>query len=203
MVRHNHLPSQRGYSKFLNIFKECIIKDKLIQKNMKKHHYLLLILLLLCGLGYGTQRIINSKEKEGINEQSLVKEDDEDDSGEGVDVVEKEHTLKLTIISPEEETFIPRQARMYNSILEGNQKYDFASVRCNWKFYLNENNEETLIQEMNNTGVMSGESKELCGFTSTFIDRVGKLRVVLSLTLYNAIGDLESIEAERTYTVVK
>ena len=107
---------------------------------MKKHHYLLLILLLLCGLGYGTQRIINSKEKEEINEQSLVKEED---SEEGVDVVEKEHALKLTIISPEEETFIPRQARMYNSILEGNQKYDFASVRCNWKFYLNENNEET------------------------------------------------------------
>ena len=170
---------------------------------MKKHHYLLLILLLICGFGYGTQRVIDSKEKEGINEQSLVKEDDEDDSGEGVDAVEKEHALKLTIISPEEETFIPRQARMYNSFLEGNQKYDFASVRCNWKFYLNENNEETLIQEMNNTGVMSGESKELCGFTSTFIDRVGKLRVVLSLTLYNAMGDLESIEAERTYTVVK
>lgn len=46
-------------------------------------------------------------------------------------------------------------------------------------------------------------SKEICGFTSTFIDCVGKLRIVLSLTLYNAIGDLESIEAERTYTVVK
>ena len=203
VVRHNHLFSQGGYSKFLNIFKECIIKDKLIQKKMKKHHYLLLILLLLCGFGYGTQRIIDSKEKEKTEEQSLVKENGGEDTGEGVDVVEKEHTLKLTIISPEEETFIPRQARMYNSILEGNQKYDFASVRCNWKFYLNENNEETLIQEMNNTGVMSGESKELCGFTSTFIDRVGKLRVVLSLTLYNAMGDLESIEAERTYTVVK
>ncbi len=53
---------------------------------------------------------------------------------------------------------------------------------------------------MNNSSVMSGESKELCGFTSSFIDRVGNLRVVLNATLYNAIGDLESVEAERTYS---
>lgn len=119
------------------------------------------------------------------------------------DIAEKEHSLKLSIISPEEETFIPRQARMYNSLLEGNQKYDFANVRCNWKFYINENNEETLLKEMNNTSIMSGESKELCGFTSTFIDRVGVLRVVLNITLYNAMGDLESVQAERTYTVTK
>ena len=172
-------------------------------RKLKKYEYLILILVLLCGLAYGLQNIIDSKNQDEALEEIVEEQSDEKNTEEMNDIADKEHFLKLSIISPEEETFIPRQARMYNSFLEGNQKYDFASVRCNWKFYLNENNEETLIQEMNNTGVMSGESKELCGFTSTFIDRVGKLRVVLSLTLYNAMGDLESIEAERTYTVVK
>ncbi|HPQ79007.1 MAG TPA: hypothetical protein PLG47_00960 [Candidatus Dojkabacteria bacterium] len=169
---------------------------------MKKYHYLLLIFLLLCGIGYGLQRIMDSKVKDDSQEITVVEDTEETNLDEGVEVMGKEHLLKLTIISPEEETFNPGQARMYNSLLEGNQKYDFASVRCNWKFYLNENNEEKLIQEMNNSSVMSGESKELCGFTSSFIDRVGVLRVVLNATLYNAIGDLESVEAERTYTVV-
>lgn len=168
---------------------------------MKKHYYLLLILLLLvlCGVGYGLSRRSLSKNEGQENTQQAIEDNDGDDE----EVEQKEHLLKLTIISPEGDTIFPGQARMYEALLEGNQKYESARVRCNWKYYLNENNEEVLIQEMDNTSVMSGESKEVCGFTDTFIDRVGKLRVVLNITLFNAMEDLESVEAERLYTVTK
>ncbi len=112
-----------------------------------------------------------------------------------------EHNLKLTIIGPEEDIIMPRQARMYNALVEGNGKYANL-VRCNWKFYLNENNKEALYKEQDTSGVLSGESKEICGFTSTLMDKVGKLRVVLTMTVYNAVDDnLESISAEREYIV--
>ncbi len=171
---------------------------------MKKHYYILLILLLLllCGVGYGlSRRALSENEKIEKNNQQVIEDEDEDDDNEEVE--QKEHLLKLTIIGPEGETIFPGQARMYNALLEGNQKYEYTRIRCNWKFYLNENNEEVLIQEMENTSAMSGESKEVCGFTSTFIERVGKLRVVLNITLHDATQDLESVEAERVYTVTK
>lgn len=170
---------------------------------MKKHYYLLLILLLLllCGVGYGLSRRSLSKKEEAKNTQQGIEEITDD--GDDEEVEQTEHLLKLTIISPEGDTIFPGQARMYEALLEGNQKYESARVRCNWKYYLNENNKEVLIQEMDNSSVMFGESKEVCGFTDTFIDRVGKLRVVLNITLFNAMEDLESVEAERLYTVTK
>jgi|GEM_PF-3882584 len=88
---------------------------------MKKYLYLLLIFLLFCGLGYGLYRSVQSKDVD--EEEAVVEESDEE--------VEVEHLLKLTIIGPEGESFVPEQARMYNSFLEGNGKYDFANVRCN------------------------------------------------------------------------
>ncbi len=157
---------------------------------------------MLCGVGYGLRKKAVSKNEEIENTQQAIEEDnivEKDDE----EVEQKEHSLKLTIIGPEGETIFPGQARMYEALLEGNQKYEYTRLRCNWKFYLNENNEEVLIQEMDNTSLMSGESKEVCGFTSTFIEKVGKLRVVLNMTLHDAIEDLESIEAERTYIVTK
>lgn len=166
---------------------------------MKKPLYILLLIILLSLIGITVYYLFN-KENEQTSETNTDIVYEEENVDENIE--EKEHSLKLTIISPEEETFIPRQARMYDALLEGNQKYEFAMVRCNWKFYLNENNQESLIQEMDNSSVMSGESKEICGFTSTFIDRVGVLRVVLEATLYNAVEDLESVTAEKTYTVV-
>lgn len=166
---------------------------------MKKPVYVIILIILLSLIGITAYYFLN-KDREKTPETNTDSVYEEENVDENIE--EKEHSLKLAIISPEEETFIPRQARMYNALLEGNQKYDFAMVRCNWKFYLNENNQESLIQEMDNSSVMSGESKEICGFTSTFIDRVGVLRVVLTATLYNAVEDLETVSAERTYTVV-
>ncbi len=119
----------------------------------------------------------------------------------GEDLDENKHDLKLTIISPEEETFIPRQARYYNALAEGNYKWS-NQVKCKWEFYLNQNNEEALYETMDNSGILSGETKEVCGFTPTFIEDVGVLRVKLSMTVYNAVDDnLETVTAERIYTV--
>lgn len=131
---------------------------------------------------------------DSTQEESYIEEESE---------VEIEHNLKLSIVSPEEEKIFPSQARMYNALVEGNGKYS-NPVKCHWEFFLNENNEEVLYKVMDNTGVLSGESKEICGFTSTFMDRVGKLRVVLTMTVYNAVDDnLETVVAEREYIVAK
>ena len=122
-----------------------IMINNLIIHKMKKHYYLLLILLLLllCGVGYGLSRRALTKNEDADNTQQVIQEIEDGDDEE---VEQKEHLLKLTIISPEGETIFPGQARMYEALLEGNQKYDYARVRCNWKYYLNENNEELLIK---------------------------------------------------------
>ncbi len=113
-----------------------------------------------------------------------------------------EHNLQLGIISPEEDIILKRQARMYEALVTGNAKLNGARINCNWKFFLNENNEEVLYKEMNNSSIMDGASKEVCGFTSTFIEKPGKLRVQLNLTFANAVSDnLETISTERFYTV--
>ncbi len=112
-----------------------------------------------------------------------------------------EHNLKLTIISPEEEYFQKGQARMYNALVEGNGKYA-TTIKCMWKFYIDENNGEYLYQEQEGSGILAGESKEVCGFTSTFIEKRGKLRVELTMTVYDATNEnLETIVADREYVV--
>lgn len=115
---------------------------------------------------------------------------------------EAEHNLQLEIISPEEEIILKGQARMYNAFVTGNTKYTSVKVNCAWKFYLNENNEEVLYKEMNNTSIMGEDPKDICGFTSTFMDKIGTVRVELTANLSNFAGDeLESVSAERTYIV--
>jgi hypothetical protein len=140
-----------------------------------------------------TQEINNTTDS---NQEESSTEDEEEE-------VEIEHNLKLSIISPEEEKIFPSQARTYNALAEGNGKYS-STVKCHWEFFLNENNEEVLYKVMDNTGVLEGESKEICGFTSSFMDRIGKLRVVLTMTVSNYLDEaLETVTAERTYIVSK
>ncbi len=56
---------------------------------------------------------------------------------------------------------------------------------------------------MDNSGILSGESKEICGFTSTFIESKGVLRVKLTVTVFDAVNEnIESVSGERTYTVL-
>ncbi len=161
----------------------------------------ILILLILILISVGVFCIARKNKGTTDKQEDTVENSLEEDTTDEEEEIE--HNLKMTIISPEEDIIIPKQARMYEALVEGNGKYA-NQVRCNWKFYLNENNEEVLYKEQDNTGILSGESKELCGFTSTFIDKVGKLRVVLTLTVFNAVDDnLETITAEREYLVQK
>lgn len=174
------------------------------------------IVLLACSVSSGLiiKNILNKKDDnnqttresntEARNNDQISDDtdnDEEENNNDGEKEIIKEHNLILTIVSPEEDTFTPRQARYYNALAEGNTKHS-NNVKCHWDFYLNQNNEETLYKTMDNTGILSGETKELCGFTSTFIEAKGELRVVLTMTVYNAIDDnLETVTAERKYTV--
>lgn len=166
----------------------------------------LLLILLLIAIGVVVYSVIRKgnidKQGDDVNSDNIASNEEvvEEDSFFNDDG-NVEHNLKLTIIGPEEKIIYPGQARMYNALVEGNGKYA-TTIRCNWKFYLDENNGEVLYKEQDTTGVLSGASKEVCGFTSTFIDRIGTLRVMLTMTVYDAVDDnLETISAERQYIV--
>jgi hypothetical protein len=134
---------------------------------------------------------------------NIIEETEESDLIEEEDADESKHDLKISIISPEGETFETSQARFYKALAEGNFKYD-NQVRCNWEFFLNQNNEEALYQTMENKSILSEESQDVCGFTSTFIEDAGVLRVKLTMTVYDRLNEnIESVTAERVYTVAK
>lgn len=86
--------------------------------------------------------------------------------------------LLVKIISPEEAIFTPGQARFYKAEVQWNAEN--ARCQCHWKFYLNEYDEETLYQQMD--GTCGGG---WCGFTSTFIESRGDLRVHLDVNTTN------------------
>jgi hypothetical protein len=114
------------------------------------------------------------------------------------------HNLTLEIIGPEGDKIFPAQARMYNAYIKGNAKYAAAKILCHWKFYLNEYNDEVLFQEMENTSILGEAEKEICGFTHTFINKPGQLRVELTAELTTIAGDpLETVVANRSYLVSK
>ncbi len=178
----------------------------------KKLRKLLLLLLLLLLLGYGIYALFIKKDtSETVNDQNsnTVENENNEDSTltpeEVIEQLEGETTLKgaimMSIISPEEETFIPSQARFWKAKLDGIENDVSFSVNCHWKFYLNENNEEVLYKEMENRSGLSKENPEICGFTSTFIDRAGKLRVVLEAEVVNYNEIVDTFTAEREYTV--
>lgn len=107
--------------------------------------------------------------------------------------------LSADIVSPVEESFQVSQARMYSAEITNGISSSFKKTECNWRFYLNENNEEVLYKEM--SVPMTGDSR--CSFTSTFIDRRGKLRVELDVVLLdsNSGETLDSYVTEKVYLV--
>lgn len=178
----------------------------------KKLRKLLLLLLLLLLLGYGIYAIFIKKDTsetaDNQNNNTVENESNEDGTlspEEVIEQLEEESTLKgdivMSIISPEGETFIPSQARFWKAKLDGIENDISFSVNCHWKFYLNENNEEVLYKEMENRSGLTKENPEICGFTSTFIDKVGKLRVVLEAEVVNGDDIVDTFTAEREYTV--
>lgn len=167
----------------------------------RKKILVLVALLLISIVGF---YILNQNKTKDNNEEIINEQTQEyiDNTNTAEEEKEVEHNLKLTIISPEGESFSARQARMYEALIEGNGKYS-NQVKCHWEFFLNQNNEEALYQTMDNSGILSGESKEICGFTSTFIESKGILRVKLTVTVFDAVNEnIESVSGERTYTVL-
>ncbi len=118
---------------------------------------------------------------------------------------EPQGPIELAIVSPEEETFIPRQARMYEAVITNYRPvsltgYDMAS--CRWKFYLNESNEESLYKEKTNRATLTAQSTNICGFTDTFIESRGELRVELNLDILDKDGNIvTTYVADRKYRV--
>lgn len=114
------------------------------------------------------------------------------------------HSLFLEITGPEGDKIYPAQARMYNAYIKGNAKYAVARIMCHWKFYLNEYTDEVLFQTMETTSILSQAEKEVCGFTHTFINKPGQLRVELTADLITMNDEpLETVTAERSYLVAK
>ena len=183
-------------------------------KENKETKKLLLILLLLLLLGYGIYAIFIKKDTSELvdtqDTQTTETEDNQDGTltpEEVIGQLEGESTLEgdivMSIVSPEEKTFIPNQARLWKAELKGIENDVSFAVNCHWKFYINENNEEVLYKEMENRSGLTKENPEICGVTSTFIDRVGKLRVVLQAEVVKSGNEIvDTFTAEREYTVL-
>lgn len=129
------------------------------------------------------------------------KTENEISDNENTETVNKK-PITFEITSPEEETFKPRQARMWKAELK-NYVNDYGTMaECKWSFYLNENNEESLYQQQDGRAVLSTDGENSCAFTSTFIEKVGKLRAVIDLNVTDASGNVkENYHAERSYIV--
>lgn len=121
------------------------------------------------------------------------------DRAEGIGV--EQGPIEVEIVSPEEKDFMPSQARHYRAEIEGLKIG--SSCYCDWRFYLNENNEEVLYKEMNDrqcTPVEENQNGEdrlyVCGFTTTFIDKIGELRVEVEVEVEKQ-GEI--VETEKVY----
>ncbi|WKZ24097.1 MAG: hypothetical protein QY312_00615 [Candidatus Dojkabacteria bacterium] len=110
--------------------------------------------------------------------------------------------LEVRITSPTEETFQPRQARMWSADILNFKGMITRFASCEWRFYLNENNSEALYQEQVTRAVLSEGKENTCGFTSTFIEKRGKLRVEVTVIVKDLQeNELERYTAERNYIV--
>ena len=103
----------------------------------------------------------------------------------------------IEIISPEGDSFVMSQARMYKAKVSNLGNYKGV---CYWKFYLNQYDEEELYREQETQ--VTGD--DTCGFTSTFIDNRGELRVEVTLETqdYNTGDSVETVIDEATYSVL-
>lgn len=109
-----------------------------------------------------------------------------------VDIVQ--WPIEVNIISPEEDVFSAGQARFYKAEFEWLEEWLRAS--CNWKFYLNEYDDEVLYREMSN------QWTKRCWFTSTFINSAGDLRVHLDVDILNGNKEIiQTISVEKKFIV--
>jgi hypothetical protein len=188
------------------------------RKKIMISYFMLATIILSSALFSGC----SDKNKEADqNEKAVIQKNDQDfsenESGEGEEVLTPEEVIarldreegigvkqgpiEVEIISPEGEFFVPSQARHYQAEIEGIETG--SRCRCDWKFYLNENNEEVLYKEMADRQCSSKEDSQnkFCGFTTTFIDKIGELRVEVEVEVEKQKKIVENGIAERTYIV--
>lgn len=155
-----------------------------------------MIILVITGVVF-----LKPKKEEKVAIQNNKTEDKE--IIEATPTVEKEKKpVEVKIVSPEEETFIPRQARMWSAKIENFEDEYGKFGFCEWRFYLNENNKEALYKEQNVRTVLSTGGDNTCAFTSTFIESRGKLRAEVTVLVKDFQERLvETYKAERNYIV--
>jgi|AntRauTorckE6833_2_1112554.scaffolds.fasta_scaffold00195_12 hypothetical protein len=109
--------------------------------------------------------------------------------------------ISAEIIGPEGESFTPGQARHYQVQVLGLENGSRCS--CDFKFYINENNEEYLYREMADRGCSRKAEIEghNCGFTSTFIEKIGELRVHVDVEVEKQDEIVQTATADRMYIV--
>lgn len=137
-------------------------------------------------------------EEETLSPEEVIANLDKDPSQQ----MDGEEKLEVEIVSPEEESFIPSQARFYKAIV--NNTYKESKASCHWKFYMTEvTGDEYLYKEM--FGQAGKGDTNWCGFTSTFIDKVGVLRVELTVESKHFYNDeiYDTVTVEKEYKVIK
>ena len=164
---------------------------------MKNNKWLIFILIICVLAGWIFLRPKN-EEKKTVIEDNKTEESEEITPEE----IKEKKEVTVEIVSPEEESFIPRQARMWQAKVN-NFESDYGNLgTCEWKFYLNENNDEVLYKEQEIKIVLSTGGDNTCGFTSTFIESRGKLRAEVTVLVKDAQENiLETYKGERNYIV--
>lgn len=109
----------------------------------------------------------------------------------------KDGKVRAVFTGPAEDTFSPRQARMWEVEVSGfDNQGGLASYECDFVFYLNGNRYQEMLA---NRG---------CAFTSTFIEQAGSLRAEVSLKLmknravYNDDGSFKEVVKDVYETIV-
>lgn len=160
----------------------------------------LLINLLLGGANNENSEIINNddqfvSEDQGLTAEEVINRMNEEE-GVGID----QGPIELEIISPEGELFVLGQSRHYRAQILG--LVNGSRCKCDWTFYLNEYDEEYLYQEMSDRPCTNnGNDTYVCGFTSTFIENLGELRVHVDVEVEKQGEIVQRAEADRMYIV--
>lgn len=175
---------------------------------MKKSKKILLILsvfILIFSSGCQKQKNTNTENENtnsNLNESTELTPEQvlaQMDAAEGVGL--EQGSITVAIISPEEEKFSQSQARFYNAQIKG--LVNGSSCTCDWKFYLNEYDEETLYQQMDDRQCTGSDKNTglVCGFTSTFINSRGDLRVVVDVEVEKDGQIVQTASDEKKYRV--
>jgi len=142
------------------------------------------------------QKVESVEEQSGLTPEEVIARMDQAD-GVGVE----QGPISVEIISPTEPTFEPSQARLYKAAIDGVAKGRNCS--CDWKFYLNQYDQEAPYQQMGDRQCTPQEDGQyVCAFTSTFIKDRGDLQVLVEVEVGDRQGEVvQTGSAEKTYRV--